>query len=281
MWDAHLELFLLTLTGAVTEDTFDDQLMLISDLRAFFLKIDLTECKRRQQYEPTGIIQLDDAVENLRRFFPEKNPEFFKKISDTLAGCVDMRIQGPHGGGRRGRPIEYEKLFATSNLGTQGDFIEEVRDQHLREVRESSLRLEVEIAKHVGGHTKLARQAAKRKKEKQDVSTENHPQEAERGHQGEIMVLTLRNIMSEIDPAAPPDVIDAYLAHGLGIDKKDSVGHSCGSGFVFAANAHVIVPSISVLGAKGKNQVGALEESAEAEQKELRKSGKAFRGSLN
>ena len=274
MWDAHLELFLLTLTGAVTEDTFDDQLMLMSDLRAFFIKIDLTDCKRRQQYEPTGIIQLDDAVENLRAFFPNKRPEFFDKIADALAGCVDTRILGSS---KRSRPIEYDKLFATSNLGTQGDFIEEIRDQHLREVRETGLRLEVEVAKHVDGHTHKTRE-----KKKADLKSLDHKRsESKINRHGEIMVLALREIMKEIDPSAPPHVIDAYLAYGLGVDEKDVRwdSHADPDLFLRRMRTRLYRPYRCWM-PEAKVKLVHWKRVLEAEQAELRAAGSAFSGKM-
>ena len=286
MWDSHLELFLLTLTGAVTEDTFDDQLILLADLRAFFLRIDLYECKKRQQYEPTGIVQLDDAVENLRAFFPDKKPEFFSKIADALAACVDVRIKGELSGGRRGRPIEYEKLFATSNLGTQGDFIEEIRDQHLREVREAGLRLEVEVAKHVGGHAKrVAKKKLQKSKEaggRAGKTTRAPPTEVDGGRRGEIMVLTLREIMSTIDPNAPPHVIDGYLAHGLGIKEKDVRwdAHADPDLFLRRMKTRLYRPFRCWV-PRVKIKLVHWKRALEAEQKELRSAGQAFRGPID
>jgi hypothetical protein len=295
MWDSHLELFLLTLTGAVTEDTFDDQLMLLADLRAFFLRMDLYECKKRQQYEPTGIVQLDDAVENLRAFFPDKKPKFFEKIADALAACVDVRIKGEQGGGKRSSPIEYEKLFATSNLGTQGDFIEEIRDQHLREVRESTLRLEVEIAKHVGGHAKREakkkrEKEKKKKKEEEGKKGKNVSEKAESapatetegGRHGEIMVLTLREIMATIDPNAPPHVIDGYLAHGLDIKEKDVRwdAHADPDLFLRRMKTRLYRPYRCWV-PRVKIKLVHWKRALEAEQKELRSAGQAFRGPVD
>ena len=143
MWDAHLELFLLCLTGAVTEDTFDDQLILLHDMKNYFIKIDLASAKKKQLWHPTGFVQFDDAVASLQLFFPDKKGQYWDNIVSTLQENVVRR-----GGADQGLPIEYEKLFAVSNLGTQGDFLEEIRDQHLREVRKATIVLEVAIEQY-------------------------------------------------------------------------------------------------------------------------------------
>ena len=230
MWDAHLELFLLCLTGAVTEDTFDDQLILLNDLRAFFLKIDLADAKRRQLWQPSGIVQLDDAVASLREFFPDKKPTFWAQIVEALSDAVDPRIQGPGSKSGLFKAIEYEKLFSVSNLGTQGDFLEEGRDQHLREVRESAIRLEVEVAKHVvvsaassfadggkGGEAGGSGGGGGGNASGASSGTQG----ASGSNQGEIMVMALRDILKKIDPSAPDQVIDNYLATGLECKVKD------------------------------------------------------------
>ena len=109
-------------------------------MRNFFIRIDLADAKKKQLWHPTGIIQYEDAVASLRFFFPEKAIPYWKAICEKLKENVIKR----GGDGPLSEPIEYEKLFAVSNLGTQGDFLEEVRDQHLREVRQASITLEVE-----------------------------------------------------------------------------------------------------------------------------------------
>ena len=213
-------------------------------MRNFFIRIDLADAKKKQLWHPTGIIQYEDAVASLRFFFPEKAIPYWKAICEKLKENVIKR----GGDGPLSEPIEYEKLFAVSNLGTQGDFLEEVRDQHLREVRQASITLEVEgkvfyhicyfqknntflfgkltiytnpflflfflfylfvVAKIVGEHTK---DAASGGKSGTSVSG---------GHHGEIMVMKLREILAEIDPHAPSATLDSYLSIGLGVSEKN------------------------------------------------------------
>ena len=142
-------------------------------MRNFFVRIDLADAKKKQLWHPTGTIQYDDAVASLKHFFPDKKGKFMGAIVDTLHENVVKR-----GNTCDGQPIEYEKLFAVSNLGTQGDFLEEVRDQHLREVRKANILLEVEVAKEVSGVV--------------DGGTSGTSVAG--GHHGEIMVMKLREM---------------------------------------------------------------------------------------
>ena len=165
--------YLVTPFISLCTDTFDDQLILLDDMRNFFVKIDLADAKKKQLWHPTGTIQYDDAVASLKHFFPDKKGKFMDAIVDTLHENVVKR-----GNTCDGQLIEYEKLFAVSNLGTQCDYLEEVRDQHLREVRKATILLEVEIAKEVSGVV--------------DGGTSGTSVAG--GHHGEIMVMKLREM---------------------------------------------------------------------------------------
>lgn len=144
---------------------------MLEDLKNFFIKIDLAASKKKQLWHPTGMVQYDDAVASLKHFFPDKSGKYWDAIVDSLKGNIKTSVKGD------GMPIEYEKLFTVSNLGTQGDFLEEIRDQHLREVRKATILLEVEVAKIVS-----------------TSNTDNAATSVAGGHHGEIMVMKLREM---------------------------------------------------------------------------------------
>ena len=77
-------------------------------------------------------IHILDLKENLRNFFPLKSEEDFKRL-DQAAEDLLVRDDGF---------LNHAAMFAESALGTQNDFIEEIRDQHVRAVRNACLHLE-------------------------------------------------------------------------------------------------------------------------------------------
>ena len=75
IWDADLELFLLCLTGAVSEEVYDDQMHLLYHLQKVMKRIDAEYLKEKAVHgllmQP-GLIQREDLEATLRVMFPFK-----------------------------------------------------------------------------------------------------------------------------------------------------------------------------------------------------------------
>ena len=176
IWDADLELFLLCLTGAVSEEVYNDQVNMLFHLEKVMRRMDTTYLGYKEvhgAYMQHGVISRHDLEETLRNFFPLKSTNDFNAVLNALAKDC------------KGSKLRYQTLFAEDTKGSQGMFIEEIRDQHLKEIQEFTLRLEKAIIKR-------------------DVFGK-----------GKILVVDIREAIQSVDPDVEGMDLEAYLSRGL------------------------------------------------------------------
>lgn len=133
-------------------------------------------------------VHLLDLKANLRNFFPNKTESDFARL-DQAADALVVRGDGF---------INHAAMFAENALGTQNDFIEEIRDQHIRAVRNACVKLESKLSEIIKGS---------------DV-------EGYRG--GDALIYDVRKIVKECS-GAPDKVVDRYVRAGLNAKSQDEV----------------------------------------------------------
>eukprot|EP00948_MAST-09A_sp_MAST-9A-sp1_P001969 g1969.t1 len=183
VWDADIELFLLCLTGAISEDVYDDQNNMLFQIQQLLKRMDQNYIRMKVAGElmMPGRIARVDILSTLKAFFPMKNPADFQKITDAL--LHDCKKD----------PLHYEKLFNQTSSGTQGAFIEEIRDQHLKEIQSAIHEL----------HGKIL--------------------DKDKAVTGRVLVLDIRDAIKEFDPDIRNEDLTAYLARGLRCEEHEIV----------------------------------------------------------
>eukprot|EP00505_MAST-04D_sp_SCG-Rhode-Island_P004355 Stramenopile-MAST_4_protein_4355 len=187
IYDADIELFYLCLNGAMSEYAYDDSVRLMHCFAELMTRIDI-ENAREQHFSGASMhVHYLDLKVNLRHFFPLKTKEQYERLDKALMGLVS-REDGflNHGG-----------MFAESVLGSQNDFIEEIRDQHLRSMRDDFIALEAAVDK-LG-------------KARSDVSPE-----------AEALVGDIRKVVQRCS-GADDATVDKYVRFGVGVTKQSEV----------------------------------------------------------
>jgi hypothetical protein len=134
-------------------------------------------------------VHILDLEANLRTFFPLKSEEDFKRLNQAARDLV-VRDDGF---------INHAGMFAESALGSQNDFIEEIRDQHVRAVRNACLRLENELLKHHESGSDVA------------------------GYESaDALVYDVRQAIKKCS-GAPDKIVDRYVRHGLNVKTQKEV----------------------------------------------------------
>eukprot|EP00002_Diphylleia_rotans_P032553 TRINITY_DN6849_c0_g1_i3.p1 TRINITY_DN6849_c0_g1~~TRINITY_DN6849_c0_g1_i3.p1 ORF type:complete len:761 (-),score=148.74 TRINITY_DN6849_c0_g1_i3:1053-3335(-) len=124
-YDGDCHLFLKTLRGEISDEAHDDQMTMIENLRATFMKVDTTIHGKE-----TGRIPRKELFAALNKFFILKPPDKMNSIRGSLLH------EQP------GLNVYYHKLFEEDRDGNQGPFIETIRDQYLQEIVEFSADIE-------------------------------------------------------------------------------------------------------------------------------------------
>ncbi len=133
-------------------------------------------------------IHILDLKENLRNFFPLKSEEDFKRL-DQAAEDLLVRDDGF---------LNHAAMFAESALGTQNDFIEEIRDQHVRAVRNACLHLENTLLEASTGSGVVGYE------------------------DGDALIYDVRKIIKKCS-GAPDKVVDRYVRNGLNVKTQKEV----------------------------------------------------------
>ena len=134
-------------------------------------------------------VHILDLEANLPNFFPLKSEEELKRLNQAARDLV-VRDDGF---------INHAAMFAESALGTQNDFIEEIRDQHVRAVRNACLRLENELLERHGSGSDIA------------------------GYESaDALVYDVRRAI-KICSGAPDKIVDRYVRHGLNVKTQKEV----------------------------------------------------------
>ena len=94
--------------------------------------------------------------------------------------------------------INHAAMFAENALGTQNDFIEEIRDQHVRAVRNACVKLESKLSEIAKGTDVVGYGG------------------------GNALIYEVRNIVKECC-GAPDKVVDRYVRAGLNVKSQDEV----------------------------------------------------------
>eukprot|EP00753_Platysulcus_tardus_P003504 PLAT12464.12.p1 GENE.PLAT12464.12~~PLAT12464.12.p1 ORF type:complete len:725 (+),score=350.68 PLAT12464.12:151-2325(+) len=120
--DPDLELFLLCLTGALSETVYEDQLEMSISLSELCSRLESLTARRRSH--EAGMIRKEDLLLSLRGFFPLKTTAQLDAIRRELSRSS------------RGGDVKYALLFSDDTTGPQTAFMREVRKQHLREIKD-------------------------------------------------------------------------------------------------------------------------------------------------
>eukprot|EP01062_Namystynia_karyoxenos_P070957 TRINITY_DN66371_c0_g1_i1.p1 TRINITY_DN66371_c0_g1~~TRINITY_DN66371_c0_g1_i1.p1 ORF type:complete len:950 (+),score=244.47 TRINITY_DN66371_c0_g1_i1:304-2850(+) len=112
--DADCELFLTILKGEVPEEVYHDQMDLIQNIRVMLEAADEAAHGAR-----TGQLTHTLVKGVLPKAIPELTPWRFQALSDALKQDYP------------GSAVPYAQLFVSDKDGNQGQFAEELRDQHL------------------------------------------------------------------------------------------------------------------------------------------------------
>ena len=137
---------------------------------------------------PQMHVHVLDLKANLRIFFPNKTDDDFARL-DQAADALVVRGDGF---------INHAAMFAENALGTQNDFIEEIRDQHVRAVRNACVKLESKLSEIAKGTDVVGYEG------------------------GSALIYDVRNIVKECS-GAPDKVVDRYVRAGLNAKSQDEV----------------------------------------------------------
>ena len=147
----------------------------LDSMKQICIKIDTAHTPINQK--PSGVIRKADLVKTLRNFFPVKSVDDFSAVEEALSKHFP------------GKEVNYKKLFAEDFSGDQGEFIEVVRDQHLREIQYYIVSLEKKITH-------------------KDFKGSN-----------ELMLMEIREAFQEVDPHISDNDLICHLNRALGRDE--------------------------------------------------------------
>ena len=236
MWDADLELFLLCLTGAISEEVFDDQISLGATLYAYLIRADMmvvavtnnkgstATCDSLELSPPSGYLTRRDIMAATRTFFPLKSAAQLARLEEALntdcgpleasssSSSSSLSSSSSSAGNKKNKmnmPVQYAMLFAESAQGNQGEYCEEVRDQHLKE-----------ILTHLQAVEKVLHGCAT----KAAFSGGNKAANSPGGRGGGARQVTLgaiREALHKADPSASSPFLDAMICRGSQMDNSE------------------------------------------------------------
>ncbi|TMW62623.1 hypothetical protein Poli38472_005241 [Pythium oligandrum] len=178
-WDAEIELFLLCLTDAVSDQVYVDQEVMIQTCHALLLRLSTTYYN--ESFVSERRVLLKDALVTLRKFFP-------LKTSIQLQALEKAMIRDMHKMKRGGNDsiLYIDDIFPMNMSYPRGFFVKTMRTQHFKEIQEYYSHLVSEMGARDTKRT------------------------------GELLVAAVKEAMLAIDPLADPNAVYAALMRGVG-----------------------------------------------------------------
>ncbi|GMF61650.1 unnamed protein product [Phytophthora fragariaefolia] len=128
-WDSEIEMFLLCLTGAVSDLVYVDQVQMIQGCQQLLLR--MCELYNIESFETERRILLKDALVALRTFFP-------LKTSAQLQALEQAIIRDMHKMKRGGNDsiLYIEDILPLNVKYPSGFFVKTIRTQHFKEIQD-------------------------------------------------------------------------------------------------------------------------------------------------
>ncbi|GAB9470740.1 hypothetical protein Gpo141_00007977 [Globisporangium polare] len=129
IWDAEIEMFLLCLTNAVTDQVYLDQEQMIESCQHLLFK--LSESYGNESFSSEHRVLLKDALVTLRKFFPLKTSVQLQAIEKAI-------IRDMHKMKRGGNDsiLYVEDILPPSVSYPRGFFVKTIRTQHFKEIQD-------------------------------------------------------------------------------------------------------------------------------------------------
>ena len=173
--DADCELFLKVLRGEIPEETYSDQLLLIEKLKGACVQLDIG---KRNEGELNGKVNKGKFLAVVRGIVGKKDDASWEKIVQSLEKEFPKS------------EVPYNKVFAEDRNGNQTAFVEELRDQTVREsiVYVEKVRAAISRVSFAAG--------------------------------GLITLGRLKEVILAVDPNQRKEVVNRFLTRGIGKNVK-------------------------------------------------------------
>ncbi|EQC42016.1 hypothetical protein SDRG_00861 [Saprolegnia diclina VS20] len=133
-WDSEVDLFLLTLTGAVSEAIYEDQEAMLSACRLVLMRLNESYLDATWKTEPKRLF-LKDALLTLHNFFPLKTPLQLKSIEKALI-FERLRPKDKVHIAPDEAMVLLDDLLPTKPKPKRGYFLKTLRTQHFKEIQD-------------------------------------------------------------------------------------------------------------------------------------------------
>ena len=146
-YDADCELFYLILTGRLSESVYLDQGIMLKELQevsvccspflASCLLSFISSCSKFQIHQK--LLVFDRKLNNQRTTGKMAKSDFMKTVRKMFTGKNQNSINELYRAlnqDEKGTYVDYRQIFAEDRDGDQTKFVEELRDQHLKEIQE-------------------------------------------------------------------------------------------------------------------------------------------------
>lgn len=217
------------LNGELPEQTVSDQIMVQEMLQTELLHRDRVHNHGR----PRGYVSRHEVISALRKLFPVKSElklHALKKARTRIVVVVSHclgSVRGADGWAARqalqyqvqSNHVEYARLFEETELGDQGPFCEELRDQHLEDLLEFHADLRVRCA--VATHMRLCLRVPTR-------ALASQAELAKLGKTvgaGSVHPVDFARVLLKVDPSKPRREIEQHLARVFGCLPEDVFAH--------------------------------------------------------
>lgn len=129
IWDAEIELFLLCLTNAITDDVYLDQERMLTSCQQLLYK--LSASYGNESFVSERRVLLKDALVTLRKFFPLKTSAQLQAIEKAI-------IRDMHKMKRGGNDsiLYIDDILAPNVSYPRGFFVKTIRTQHFKEIQD-------------------------------------------------------------------------------------------------------------------------------------------------
>lgn len=129
IWDAEIEMFLLCLTNAITDQVYLDQEQMIESCQHLLLK--LSESYGNESLSSERRVLLKDALVTLRKFFPLKTSVQLQAIEKAIIRDMHKMKRGGNDS------ILYVEDILPLNVSyPRGFFVKTIRTQHFKEIQD-------------------------------------------------------------------------------------------------------------------------------------------------
>ncbi|OQR98215.1 hypothetical protein ACHHYP_09003 [Achlya hypogyna] len=131
-WDSEVDLFLLSVTGAVSEAIYEDQEAMLAACKHVLLRLNETYLDPELKIEPKRVY-LKDALLTLHNFFPLKTPLQLKSIEKAL---IFERLKTKAHAPADEALVLIEDLIPSKSKPKRGYFLKTLRTQHFKEIQD-------------------------------------------------------------------------------------------------------------------------------------------------